>query len=1203
MPRKQLFTKTPDQASKQLKIVTASQENINLSKDMKNAGLLMDQNDSQKLSLGSKLDQNLSGISHNLFQTVPAHEYEQLPNNIDLNQQYKDQQKVQYLGDKPGQPQYRRRSNSRVRKGQPIKDFIKHMDKFELNAAVEPVDLLQFSKDSLNGPQQRSGDQAGSQSGTNKTSAKPTARQQAKKQPSPTYPPHQRLVFSEDHATTEAVESVSPHSHKPSRRAEAKPGATGSGPVPAMNCSGRSIPLHIQSRKLTGSQLMPILELGKEVTAEGVQQRLQFDGARPLAKEEAMEVKKEAIRVEVGKQVATGNLNLNVGFNQVENSLHTVVQNSDRNSELTFERHPVVAGPGAGGHQTTTQRDSSLNRRLTPRGIQHDSLQNSTTLGGPALGLKEESFIKVLEQNSSSQLVNRRQSAEGQAEPGGRPTVPGFCGSKSPLVEVVNETKIFSTSMAASKMNLDLMGGEHPDAQAEGGMAGQVQVQIQMHPYSEDRLLEEAASPGGRNRWDRGGGGPAGPSTRGGIRLKKPAECSSLGTQKQNSKKLSQVVSESLFDCRDIGTSPIGELDQLTGEQPAMLIVQHSSGPGVGVSGSKDYKPIQQVNVQLMNQQTPKLLSSRFEPDLSPAEELQLLAEHGSAQLGSPPGRPQGSDGKPSLAARSGNTSTMRSPSGTSKQIIPTNALRTRIPSQFKINKQSHRYQRIILKSPNPNDEKKIVLGGTIELEADTLLNGTIYTDKYKQRAYSPEHQRQLVATQIMRQTEMVPLDKHFGLQGTHFDASDGAVKSQFEQISHSSTIRKSTLFTPLQKRTLIKQMQEQLKKVSVDKLEAIYLFLCQQEPEELSQPLERRKSKSREVSEFSSQQASLHLKSQMRPKDWVAANLTQDATTLLSQVQAKFRQQDVLRNSRFISKMSEMLNSSTDEERKGEHSVPEASRIGTPAQQEATAGHDNTIFNVRFIHHKDFAAHCAEKKQFHSNTIKHSLVEESQGRAQRDCSRQQTSYGGQPSELSDHRARRRPLEKDAAHLPNKETPEVLVLASRQHGPINGQPRERECGGQKYLTVKQAISQLNGTGAGQHCGMPFDEQIDQQTVYLQDRAGGSYVRARRQQSTDHGSFKRSQHPENPTMRILLNNDARSAPKSEHQHSRQGRVPGHSRIPTPLQEEILLRQHEEAQNQWSRPWPLQAKLPVCQAASAQGRPRARHESLKVQLKNS
>ena len=100
------------------------------------------------------------------------------------------------------------------------------------------------------------------------------------------------------------------------------------------------------------------------------------------------------------------------------------------------------------------------------------------------------------------------------------------------------------------------------------------------------------------------------------------------------------------------------------------------------------------------------------------------------------------------------------------------------MPSQFKINKQSNRYQRIILKSPNPNDEKKIVLGGTIELEADTLLNGTIYTDKYKQRAYSPQHQRQLVATQIMRQTEVVPLDKHFGRHGTHFDAADGAVKS-----------------------------------------------------------------------------------------------------------------------------------------------------------------------------------------------------------------------------------------------------------------------------------------------------------------------------------------------------------------------------------------------------------------------------------------
>ena len=92
-------------------------------------------------------------------------------------------------------------------------------------------------------------------------------------------------------------------------------------------------------------------------------------------------------------------------------------------------------------------------------------------------------------------------------------------------------------------------------------------------------------------------------------------------------------------------------------------------------------------------------------------------------------------------------------------------------------------------------------------------------------------------------------------------------------------------MFTPLQKRTLLKQMQEQLKKVSIDKLEAVYLFLCQQEPKEQSQHLERRKSKSREVSEFSSQQASPHLKSQMRPKDWVSSSLAQDATQLLSQV------------------------------------------------------------------------------------------------------------------------------------------------------------------------------------------------------------------------------------------------------------------------------------------------------------------------------
>jgi hypothetical protein len=80
--------------------------------------------------------------------------------------------------------------------------------------------------------------------------------------------------------------------------------------------------------------------------------------------------------------------------------------------------------------------------------------------------------------------------------------------------------------------------------------------------------------------------------------------------------------------------------------------------------------------------------------------------------------------------------------------------------SQYPKNRQRQlfdylgRNRRIILKSPNPNDAKKVLLAGcNIQLEADTLLNGQIHTNEYKKRQYSPQGQKQLAATQFRRQT------------------------------------------------------------------------------------------------------------------------------------------------------------------------------------------------------------------------------------------------------------------------------------------------------------------------------------------------------------------------------------------------------------------------------------------------------------------
>jgi len=68
------------------------------------------------------------------------------------------------------------------------------------------------------------------------------------------------------------------------------------------------------------------------------------------------------------------------------------------------------------------------------------------------------------------------------------------------------------------------------------------------------------------------------------------------------------------------------------------------------------------------------------------------------------------------------------------------------------------------VKSPNPNDPKTIKLG-ELELEADTLLNGRIHIDKFKQqpagRDLSPKEKKALKATQLNKQKKAKRLAIH----------------------------------------------------------------------------------------------------------------------------------------------------------------------------------------------------------------------------------------------------------------------------------------------------------------------------------------------------------------------------------------------------------------------------------------------------------
>ena len=61
-------------------------------------------------------------------------------------------------------------------------------------------------------------------------------------------------------------------------------------------------------------------------------------------------------------------------------------------------------------------------------------------------------------------------------------------------------------------------------------------------------------------------------------------------TQNQNSKKMSNMISESMLDCRDIGTSPICELDQIMGRSNTVLMGGFEKNE---IDRQGEYAPIQ----------------------------------------------------------------------------------------------------------------------------------------------------------------------------------------------------------------------------------------------------------------------------------------------------------------------------------------------------------------------------------------------------------------------------------------------------------------------------------------------------------------------------------------------------------------------------------------------------------------------------------
>ena len=93
---------------------------------------------------------------------------------------------------------------------------------------------------------------------------------------------------------------------------------------------------------------------------------------------------------------------------------------------------------------------------------------------------------------------------------------------------------------------------------------------------------------------------------------------------------------------------------------------------------------------------------------------------------------------------------------------------------KMKFLKLLSRQRRLIFKSPNPNDERRIVLGNR-ELEADTLLNGASYPQRTKEHPikldYSRQERRFVKTAGFVRQRRLSANTKSFSLSGRHIEA------------------------------------------------------------------------------------------------------------------------------------------------------------------------------------------------------------------------------------------------------------------------------------------------------------------------------------------------------------------------------------------------------------------------------------------------
>ena len=68
-----------------------------------------------------------------------------------------------------------------------------------------------------------------------------------------------------------------------------------------------------------------------------------------------------------------------------------------------------------------------------------------------------------------------------------------------------------------------------------------------------------------------------------------------------------------------------------------------------------------------------------------------------------------------------------------------------------------------------------------IELEADTLLNGVIFTPKDRRRPFSPQAQFQLGTVQLFKQPEQIKTQTDFTLSGNAYDANTDRKIGSFE--------------------------------------------------------------------------------------------------------------------------------------------------------------------------------------------------------------------------------------------------------------------------------------------------------------------------------------------------------------------------------------------------------------------------------------